>query len=90
MLFSESCEILQNRFFAEHLQVTVPIFSQAAKNGDQFRYFFSDAATRGVLSIKKLLLKISHCHLVFEPLFNEVAALLKRDSNKGVFRPATY
>ena len=40
MLFSESCEILQNRFFAEHLQVTVPIFSQAAKNGDQFRYFF--------------------------------------------------
>ena len=90
--FCESCNFFQNSFFIEHLQVTVAIFSQAAKNRDQCRSFLSEAVTRGNLSTNKAVVKnvtIFRGKHLCQSLFNKVAVLLKRDYNTGVFKPAT-
>ena len=79
-------------FRIEHLQVTIAIFSQAAKNRDQCRSFLSEAVTRGNLSTNKAVVKnvtIFRGKHRRQSLFNKVAVLLKRDYNIGVFKPAT-
>ena len=91
--FCESCNFFQNSFFRiEQLQVTVAIFSQAAKNRDQCRSFLSEAVTRGNLSTNKAVVKnvtIFRGKHRRQNLFSKVAVLLKRDYNIGVFKPAT-